>query len=505
MRPCARSASPGRRRWSAGAQVGRATIAAARCALHEGVAAQLGGGTHHAYASKGSGYCIFNDVGRGGAADAGRGAPAAPCCCAWVIDPMCTRATAPRPSSAMTRRCSRLSLHGRKNFPFRKEASDLDVDLPDGCGDAEYLHALDAALAESWRRMALGRAHPGWRSTWPGPMPTKLTGWGGSSSPMPACSSAIAGCSGSCIVVAAGGRDDGGGYGHDIDTTVAVQVRTVQGHGRPGSPGRAGAGQAADTHAAVRRPCLESCGTAGLANARPLSNPHREFRCTPGIPSSRRSGATRLDDRGRAPAGGAPVRAADVVRIAGRPSAVWALFGHAAVDRARSAAGVALLAPALRQGGAGLGHGHAGADGADPGARRGLVGVGSYALLAEYPPFIILLFVAVYDFRRHLCGNLHGGPLLNTTVLAVGGLLASVMGHHRSLDAVDPAAVAGQRQPSACGACVHLHLHRRQWGGSADTAGRSALVPGAFSMGWHSAGRRLTCTRTRCSCWWRCW
>jgi acetoin utilization deacetylase AcuC-like enzyme len=39
-----------------------------------------------------------------------------------------------------------LSLHGEKNFPFRKEASDLDVALADGCGDAEYLDALERAL-----------------------------------------------------------------------------------------------------------------------------------------------------------------------------------------------------------------------------------------------------------------------------------------------------------------------------------------------------------------------
>lgn len=45
-----------------------------------------------------------------------------------------------------------LSMHGAKNFPFRKEPSDLDIELPDGCGDAEYLAALDAALAELWRR-----------------------------------------------------------------------------------------------------------------------------------------------------------------------------------------------------------------------------------------------------------------------------------------------------------------------------------------------------------------
>ena len=44
-----------------------------------------------------------------------------------------------------------LSMHGARNFPFRKENSDLDVDLPDGCTDTPYLHALDEALARAWQ------------------------------------------------------------------------------------------------------------------------------------------------------------------------------------------------------------------------------------------------------------------------------------------------------------------------------------------------------------------
>jgi len=47
-----------------------------------------------------------------------------------------------------------LSLHGARNFPFRKEPSDLDVELPDGCADAAYLAALDAALHTLWQRSA---------------------------------------------------------------------------------------------------------------------------------------------------------------------------------------------------------------------------------------------------------------------------------------------------------------------------------------------------------------
>jgi acetoin utilization deacetylase AcuC-like enzyme len=49
-----------------------------------------------------------------------------------------------------------LSMHGQKNFPFRKEASDLDVELPDGCGDDDYLHALEGALDELDRRFEPG-------------------------------------------------------------------------------------------------------------------------------------------------------------------------------------------------------------------------------------------------------------------------------------------------------------------------------------------------------------
>jgi len=149
-----------------------ATVAAARCALFgdgaaernagagEGVAANLAGGTHHAYAHKGSGYCVFNDV-----AVAARlmqaewhrrqrwvGHAAAHGLRVLVIDLDVhqgngTAAIFREDPSVFT-----LSMHGARNFPFRKEASDLDVDLPDGCTDLPYLDALDQALAEVWRR-----------------------------------------------------------------------------------------------------------------------------------------------------------------------------------------------------------------------------------------------------------------------------------------------------------------------------------------------------------------
>jgi acetoin utilization deacetylase AcuC-like enzyme len=147
-----------------------ATVAAARSALFgdgdaaagEGVAANLAGGTHHAYAHKGSGYCVFNDVAvaaRLMQAEwhrrqrwAGRGAAHGLRVLVIDLDVHQGNGTASIFRDDPT--VFTLSMHGARNFPFRKEAGDLDVDLPDGCTDGPYLDALDSALAEAWRRHA---------------------------------------------------------------------------------------------------------------------------------------------------------------------------------------------------------------------------------------------------------------------------------------------------------------------------------------------------------------
>ena len=147
----------GRARRSVGA-----TIAAARAALTEGLAANLAGGTHHAYADRGSGYCVFNDV-----AVAARLMQAE-----WhraqrrllrvlVIDLDVHQGNGTAAIFGDDPTVFTLSVHGARNFPARKEASDLDVELPDGCGDADYLQALDAALDEAWCRHADRPARPG--------------------------------------------------------------------------------------------------------------------------------------------------------------------------------------------------------------------------------------------------------------------------------------------------------------------------------------------------------
>jgi len=134
-----------------------ATIAACRAALTEGISANMAGGTHHASAGKGGGFCVFNDAAvaaRLMQAEHGR-LGRVPLQVAIVdLDVHQGNGTASifrDDPSVFT-----LSLHGQRNFPFRKEASDLDVELPDSCGDADYLAALEHALDEFERRFTPG-------------------------------------------------------------------------------------------------------------------------------------------------------------------------------------------------------------------------------------------------------------------------------------------------------------------------------------------------------------
>lgn len=134
-----------------------ATVAAARLALQAGVAANLAGGTHHAYADKGGGFCVFNDAAvaaRLMQAEWGRQQRRTLRVAIIDLDVHQGNGTAhifQHDDSVFT-----LSLHGEKNFPFRKESSDLDVALPDGCGDEPYLQALEAALEELLHRFEPG-------------------------------------------------------------------------------------------------------------------------------------------------------------------------------------------------------------------------------------------------------------------------------------------------------------------------------------------------------------
>jgi acetoin utilization deacetylase AcuC-like enzyme len=130
-----------------------ATIAACRAAFRDGVAANIAGGTHHAYPDKGGGFCVFNDAAVATrlmqaehARHDRRGLRVA------IVDLDVHQGNGTARIFRDDPTVFTLSIHGEKNFPFRKEASDLDVDLPDGTGDDAYLQALENALDELARR-----------------------------------------------------------------------------------------------------------------------------------------------------------------------------------------------------------------------------------------------------------------------------------------------------------------------------------------------------------------
>jgi acetoin utilization deacetylase AcuC-like enzyme len=127
------------------------TIAAARHALGHGVAMNLGGGTHHAGRAFARGYCLFNDVAVAIAALRRDGLAER----VLVVDCDVHQGDGTADVFAADPGTFTLSLHGARNYPFTRIASDLDVDIASGTGDERYLRALREALG-----FALERARP---------------------------------------------------------------------------------------------------------------------------------------------------------------------------------------------------------------------------------------------------------------------------------------------------------------------------------------------------------
>jgi len=118
------------------------TVQAARAARVHGVAGNLAGGTHHAFADRGEGYCVFNDVAV--AVACLRAEPDHAALRPFVLDLDVHQGNGTAAMFARDPSVFTFSMHARTNYPLHKETSSLDVALEDGTGDEAYLALLDA-------------------------------------------------------------------------------------------------------------------------------------------------------------------------------------------------------------------------------------------------------------------------------------------------------------------------------------------------------------------------
>lgn len=123
-----------------------ATLAAAECALTDGVSVNMAGGTHHAMRDAGEGFCVFNDaaVAIRTLLSVGRIQKA------LVVDCDVHQGNGTAQILKQDPQVFTFSIHGEKNFPLRKFPSDLDIDLPDGTTDRAYLDQLKQGLEHCW-------------------------------------------------------------------------------------------------------------------------------------------------------------------------------------------------------------------------------------------------------------------------------------------------------------------------------------------------------------------
>jgi acetoin utilization deacetylase AcuC-like enzyme len=118
------------------------TVAAMLQALERGYGINLAGGTHHAFEERGEGFCVFNDL-----AVASRKALIE----GWakrilIVDLDVHQGNGTAKIFEDDNNVFTLSVHGERNYPFQKEKSDLDIGLPDGTTDEQYLEILDEQL-----------------------------------------------------------------------------------------------------------------------------------------------------------------------------------------------------------------------------------------------------------------------------------------------------------------------------------------------------------------------
>ena len=128
-----------------------ATLMAAEAALAEGVGANLGGGTHHAFADGGRGFCVFNDV----VVTVRALRRASRVERVLVVDLDVHQGDGTHAAFMDDTEAFTFSVNGFRNYPFRRVPGDLELDLADGTGDERYLDGLARLLPQ-----ALARSRP---------------------------------------------------------------------------------------------------------------------------------------------------------------------------------------------------------------------------------------------------------------------------------------------------------------------------------------------------------
>jgi acetoin utilization deacetylase AcuC-like enzyme len=120
------------------------TLASARRAIATGFGGSLAGGTHHAFRNQGAGYCVFNDLAIAILALRRENLARR----AAVVDLDVHQGDGTASIFENDREVLTVSIHGENNFPFHKQRSVIDVGLPDGTGDSEYLRHLRGVLTQ---------------------------------------------------------------------------------------------------------------------------------------------------------------------------------------------------------------------------------------------------------------------------------------------------------------------------------------------------------------------
>lgn len=197
-----------------------ATLEAAHLAMQDGVAVNLAGGTHHAFPDRGAGYCVFNDAAVAARALQVEGRVRR----VVILDCDVHQGDGTAVVFAEDPAVFTLSIHGANNYPTTKQRSDLDVELDDGAGDADYLQAVSFGVSQAITRadadlaFYLAGADP-FEGDRLGRLKVSKAGLAERDRYV------FASCRGHRLPVVVAMA---GGYAREIDDTVAIQFETVR-------------------------------------------------------------------------------------------------------------------------------------------------------------------------------------------------------------------------------------------------------------------------------------